>query len=156
MSWLSSMFGGGHNPSQGAMGYLDQIKGEYGNPDLYNQIAGQYKESPGYQARLRNAMESGNNAAAAGGMLGSNQHQFMNASTANDIASQDFQNYMQNRMGLNQDMGSVLGQKAGYSYAGGQQQNQNHMQLLQQLMGLLGGGGLMGFNHWLNKDNQQG
>lgn len=151
MSWLSSWFGGGHNPSQGAMGYLDQIPGQYTNPDMYNQIAGQYKESPGYQFRLKNAMQAGNNAAAAGGMLGSGQHQMGNEQMATDIASDDFYKYMQNRMGFNQDMGSVLGQKAGYSYAGGQQKNQNHAQLIQQLLGLLGGGGLIGMDHWLNK-----
>lgn len=158
MSWLSSMFGGGHggqgttNPATGAMNYLDQIPGQYTNPDMYNQIAGQYKQSPGYQEKLRTAMMAGNNAAAAGGMLGSNQHQFMNAHEAEGLADEDFQNYWNRRMGLNQDMGSLMGSKAQYSYNGQAGLNQEHANKINQILQLIGslGGGALG---WLNNRN---
>ena len=143
MSWLSQMFGGGshNNPADSAMGYLDQVPGQYTNPDMYNQIAGQYQQSPGYQFKLKQAMTAGDNAAASGGMLGSGQHQFQNMDTANGLASQDFDQYFQRRMGLGQDMGSLLGQKAQYGFAGQAGQHQERSKQIEQLMKLLGIGG---------------
>lgn len=165
MSWLSSLFGGddsqqymGSNPAGAAMPYLDQIKGEYLSPEAYNTIASQYKQSPGYQFRLKQAMLAGNNAAGAGGMLGSGQHQFENMSTAEGLANQDYNNWWQQRMGLNQDLGSVLGQKAQYGFAGQAGQNQLQAQqqkqqqdFMNQLLSLFGGLGTAGFTHWLGK-----
>lgn len=143
MSWFSQFLGGGHNtnPATGAINYLDQIPGQYTNPDMYNTIESQYKQSPGYQFKLRNAMTAGDNAAGSGGMLGSGQHQFLNAETANGLASQDFNDYWNRRMGLNQDMGSLLGQKAQYGFAGQAGMNQQRQQQIGQLLKLLGIGG---------------
>lgn len=149
MSWFSQFLGGGshNNPADSAMKYLDQIPGQYTNPSMYNQIESQYKESPGYQFKLRNAMTAGDNAAGAGGMLGSGQHQFLNAETANGIASQDFNDYWQRRMGLNQDMGNVMNSKANYAFTGQAGQNQERQQQIAQLLKLLGvaGGAGLGF-----------
>src|ERR1700685_1979054 len=116
-----------NNPANAAMPYLDKIPGavspyykqyqdrggragenlesEYGqltgNPgDLYSKLGEGYKQSPGYQFKLQQALMAGNNAAAAGGLAGSGQHQQINEQTANDIASGDFNDYMKNIMGL--------------------------------------------------------
>jgi len=46
------------------------------DPDgLYSKLGQGYKESPGYQFKLKQAMMAGDNAAAAGGMAGTPQHQ---------------------------------------------------------------------------------
>jgi len=91
MGWLSDFFGGGKNPADAAMPYLNKIPGvghQYYDPYVstglqslgqlsnqysnmasnptgnYNSLASGYKESPGYQFALQQAMNAGNNAAA--------------------------------------------------------------------------------------------
>jgi hypothetical protein len=131
---------------------LTNLTGEYGNlvnntGDVYNRLAGGYKESPGYQFKLRQALQAGGNASAAGGMLGTPQHEQQSMGIANDIASQDFNNYLQNQMalygqglqgqqgletqgynastGYGDILGNVQGQKAQNAYAGTAGANQN-------------------------------
>lgn len=116
-----------NNPASAAMPYLDkipeamrpyyqpyidrgnragnQLEGQYGemtgNPGgLYDRLGAGYKESPGYQFKLHQALMAGDNAAAAGGMAGSNQHQFQNQETAEGLASQDYNDYMSKILGL--------------------------------------------------------
>ena len=95
MSWFSKMFGGHQqNPADKAMPYLNQIPGQvqpYYQPyqeagkssladlqqrykqmlenpgEIYNKLGEGYKQSPGYENTLRNAMAGANNAAALGG-----------------------------------------------------------------------------------------
>jgi hypothetical protein len=126
---LMGLFGGGNkNPADAGMSYLNQIpgalqpyyqpwinggqnamnqtQGVYGqmtqDPNAYyDKIASGYKQSPGYQARLQAGLQATGNAAAAGGMAGSNQHQFEAAEKANDIQGQDFQNYLNQVLGIN-------------------------------------------------------
>lgn len=143
MSWLSEFFGGGDraNPADSALKYLEQIPGQYTNPSMYNDISSQYKQSPGYKFRLKEGLDAINNSAAAGGMLGSNQHQFQSGKLAEDLADQDFNNYWNQRMGLNEDMGNLFGQKAQYGYAGAAGKNQDRANQIQQLLKLLGIGG---------------
>ncbi len=183
---LAGMFGGhGKNPADAANKYLDQIPGQtqqYYSPyqeagkgalgDLQNQykdllsggvydkLGAGYKESPGYQFKLQQALGAGNSASAAGGMLGTPQHEQQNMQLGNDIASQDFNDYMQKQMGLygmglegqqglnqmgynaNTDyanmLGSTMGQKAAYGYAGQASQNQNRSNDWSNLFGGLG------------------
>ncbi len=172
-SGLAGMFGNGNkNPAASANESLDKIPGQteqyyspyqkagkgaltdlqnqYGNllgntGDVYNNLAGGYKESPGYQYALKSALAAGNNAAAAGGMLGTPSHQEANMNTASGIASKDFNDYLQNVLGLygkglageeglntqgygaNTDYGNLLAnlnqQKAAYNYQGQNAQN---------------------------------
>jgi hypothetical protein len=125
-SGLYNMFGAS-NPSDAASGYLNQIpgtispyynpyiqagqgalgslQGQYGNllndpGALMSHLAGGYKQSPGYQWNLNQAEGSANNAAAAGGMAGSPQHQQIAGTIASGLASQDYNNYLQNVLGL--------------------------------------------------------
>ena len=126
-------------------GALGKLQGEYGKMinntgDLYNQLGSGYKESPGYQFRLQQAMNAGNNASAAGGMAGSSQHEQQNMQVAGDMADADFEKYMNHVMGLYGQgiegekglntqgydasssygnlVGSVLGQQGQNAYAG--------------------------------------
>jgi hypothetical protein len=127
MSWFSELFHGGKNPADEAMPYLNKIPGavspyyqpyinqgqqanqnligQYGqlinNPgDKFSQLGQGYKESPGYQFKLNQALQAGNNASAAGGMAGSPMHQQQSMQTANDIASQDYNDYINHILGL--------------------------------------------------------
>jgi len=85
---------------KGALGDLqNQYKGLLGG-DVYNKIAGDYKESPGYQFQLHQALEAGNNAYAAGGLAGTPSHELQNMGTAQDLAAKDFNQYFQNASGL--------------------------------------------------------
>jgi len=115
------------NPADAARPYLDKMPGaikpfyepyinrgnnasntlqdEYGkqinDPGGINaRLGAGYKESPGYQFKLHQALAAGDNAAAAGGMIGSNQHQQTNMQLANDISSQDFNDYMSRVLGI--------------------------------------------------------
>lgn len=126
---LKGLFGGheGENPADKAMGYLNKIPGSvspYYNPwigpatgmmpginDLYsrmrenpgeffNKISAGYTQSPGYQKALREALGGIENAQAAGGMAGSAQHQQLAGQEAADIASKDFQQYINNILGI--------------------------------------------------------
>lgn len=126
---LAGLFGGGQkNPADAAMPYLQGIPGQtlpyyqpwmqggqnamnqsqgvYGqmtnDPNsYYDKIASGYKESPGYQWKLKQGMNASNNAAAAGGMAGSLQHQQQSTEMANGIASQDFNDYLSQVLGIN-------------------------------------------------------
>lgn len=117
------------NPADAAMPYLDQLPDaikpyyqsyidrgnnasdtlsrEYGEQindpgGLSARLGAGYKESPGYQFKLHQALSAGDNAAAAGGLAGSNQHQQGNMQLANDISSQDFNDYMSRILGIYQ------------------------------------------------------
>ena len=178
MSWFSNFLGGGKNPADSGMDYLNQIPGatkpyyqpyidqgnqagndltgRYGqmlnNPgELYNQLGAGYKESPGYQARLRAGLSGATNAAAAGGMAGSMEHQQHAAETANDLQGKDFEDYLNHVLGLygqgvsgeqgreargynastgyGDILGSNLGQQGGLAYNGQAGQNQNQSNL---------------------------
>jgi hypothetical protein len=88
------------------------------NPgDVMNEIGKGYKESPGYQRKVEQAMGASNRAAAAGGMLGSNAQQEGIAGTINDIASEDYNDYLDRAMkeyetGLG-GLGSLFGEGLG-------------------------------------------
>ncbi len=119
--WNDSLFPEPVNPADSAMPYLDQIEGksralydpyiQYGNNalptlqqqyeqllknpgGLMQQIGSGFQESPGYKFQTSQAMNASNNAASAGGMLGTPQHQFDSASRVNDLANQDYYNYL--------------------------------------------------------------
>lgn len=191
MSWLSNLFGG-KNPANSAMPYVNQIPGAtqgYQSPwfdagknmipgltDQYNQlmtdpskrlneIGSGYKQSPGFQFALQQALQSGDHSAAAGGMAGSPEHEQQNMQLSSNLASQDYNNYMQNALGLyghglsgGQNM-SNQGQQSGQSMAdmiaqtlaqegnlefnGQQQQNQNNNDLWGNIF-KLGGAALGG------------
>ncbi|HEY2811767.1 MAG TPA: hypothetical protein VGJ00_10325 [Rhabdochlamydiaceae bacterium] len=127
MSWFSEIFGGGHNPANAAMPYINQIPGatnQYMQPyfqagtnalpglqDQYknllndpggmtNKIGQGYQESPGFKFALQQALNAGNNAQAAGGMSGTPQHQFQAMQEATGLANQDYGNWMNRALGL--------------------------------------------------------
>lgn|SRR3990167_2995241 len=122
---LFGLFGGNKNPAQQAQGYYGQIPGAvspYYQPyinagqgamsdlqgqipgllsgDVQNKLGASYQESPGYKKAMQDALGASGAASAAGGMLGTPAHQEQNMTLASDLASKDYQNYMQNQLGL--------------------------------------------------------
>lgn len=140
---------------------LDTLQSEYGNlvnnpGGTYNHLGQDYKESPGYQFRLKQALSAGDNAYAAGGMAGSPAHQAGNMETAEGYANKDYEDYIKHVMdlygyglngekGLNEqgynasntqatNVGNALAQQGGYSFAGQNIQNQQRQQQLHNLI----------------------
>jgi hypothetical protein len=127
-SILGSLFGAkGGNPGDEAMKYLEQMSGKMGgylNPYInaglkdLDILQGQYgklindpgammaqfgksfQQSPGYQFQVDQAKQAVNNAAAAGGNLGSMAEQANMANTINGLANQDYYNYLDRTLGL--------------------------------------------------------
>lgn len=185
MSWLSELFHGGKNPANNAQEYLNKIpgatkpyyepyinQGQTANADLmerYKQLLNDpnallnkfgegYKESPGYQTRLKAGLQGAGNAAAAGGMAGSPQHQLEAAERANELQGKDYEDYLNHILGLfgtglqgEQGLGEqgfkastgygdlmaqLLGSQAQYGYAGQAAQNANKANLLNNFVNL--------------------
>lgn len=126
---LAGMFGGGggKDPYKDASKFYDQIpgtikpyydpyinagrnalnttQGEYGK--LINDPAGfmqnlgsHYQQSPGFQWQMNQGMNAAGNAAAAGGMAGSPQHQQQAATMAEGLANQDYYNYLNHALNV--------------------------------------------------------
>lgn len=90
------------NAGRNAMGNL---QGRYGqmmdNPDdIISRLGAGYQESPGYKFQLQQGQAAIGNANAAGGMAGTQQHMQQSGQLANNLANQDYQQYLQNAMGL--------------------------------------------------------
>jgi hypothetical protein len=90
------------NAGMGAMGDLQsQYKNLLSNPTaIMNQIGSTFKASPGYQYNVNKATQGANSAAAAGGFAGSPAEQAALAGQISGLASQDYNNYMNQGLGL--------------------------------------------------------
>jgi len=78
-------------------------------------VTGQeFQQSPGYDFQYNQAMNASNNAAAAGGMLGSPAHTYGSQQSAAQIANQDYYKYLGQQMKiLEQTLGVYKGGVAG-------------------------------------------
>lgn len=152
------------NAGRGAMGTLqDQYNSLINDPGaLMGRLGAGYKQSPGYQYNVDQATRASNNAASAGGFVGSPQQQAQMAKQIGGMASQDYDKYMNNAMGLygtglqgmgninqmgfnasTQGMNSVndmLKTQAQLAYANANNQNQSEGGMFGGLGGLLGAG----------------
>src|SRR6185503_2560866 len=142
---------------------LETLTGQYGNlindPNaLYNKFSEGYTASPGYQTRLKEALQGITNAEAAGGMAGSPEHQQYAAQKAVDLSGKDFEDYLNHILGLygaglsgeqgletqgygastgyGDILGSNLAQEGGLAYQGQAAQNANRSQLIGNAMKL--------------------
>jgi hypothetical protein len=116
MQMLNKNKGGGSGGFQAEGGspfqYLNQIPGtleshsqEYGqmikDPGAVMSKAGEgFQQSPGYQFTLQQALSAGNQASAAGGMVGSPQNQLQSQTTATGLANQDYYNYLNHALNI--------------------------------------------------------
>lgn len=117
----------GEDPSKGSMKYLNQIPGtitpyyqpyiDMGNRNmqwhddatqqmlndptgLYNKFASGYSQSPGYNYNMDQSLQAAKNIGAASGQAGSPAMQQWIMQQSSGLASQDFNNYMGDVMGL--------------------------------------------------------
>jgi hypothetical protein len=84
-------------------GAMTNLQGQYGqlinDPGAkFNQIGQSFQQSPGFDWQMQQALQGANHAAAAGGMAGSPEHEQQNESVANNLANQDYYNYMDHVM----------------------------------------------------------
>lgn len=80
-------------------GYQDIMSQLLKDPTQIMKMLGQgYQKSPGYDWNLQQGENAITNASAAGGMLGTPQHQQQAGQLATNLASQDYNQYMQNIM----------------------------------------------------------
>lgn len=72
-----------------------------GNPSgALSSISEGYTRSPGYNFQMNEGINAANNAAAAGGMLGTPYHQRMATQVAEGVASKDFETWLAHALGL--------------------------------------------------------
>ena len=147
----------------------DQYKQLLSDPGgKMNQIGQSFQQSPGFKFAMDQALQGGNHAAAAGGMAGSPQHEQQNMQLATNLGNQEYNNWMQNALGMygqglqGQQGMSQQGQQAGQSMAdmiaqtlaqqanlafqGQSQQNQNKNDMWGNIF--KGAGSLAAFNPW--------
>lgn len=128
---LGSMFSDWKNPYDAASGSIegipDMLKGYY-NPyiemgqrqipgleqsfgqlaqdpgGMLNRLGQGYQQSPGFDFAKQQAEQAAGHAQAAGGMAGTPQHQQISADMISGLASKDYNQWMQNALGM-QGMG---------------------------------------------------
>jgi len=119
---LGSLFGN-HAPNVSqANNYLSQMQPSIDkylqsyinigmNPtETLSKFGAGYQASPGYQYNVDQATKASNNAAAAGGFIGSPQQQEYMAHQIGGLASQDYNQYLNNALGLyNTGYGASMG-----------------------------------------------
>jgi hypothetical protein len=163
--------------SQAGMGALPILQQQYGNllnnpTGVMNQIGSTYQQSPGYQWQVNQATGAANRAAAAGGMAGSPMEQQQLAGTVDQLANQDYYNYLSHGLsqygmglsgmqglgqmglqastGLGEDLSTAAEAQAQMAYAGAANQNQATQGSLGGIGGLLSGGmQAMAMGGWL-------
>lgn len=84
---------------------LPNLESQYGKltndpGGFLNQIGEDYQKSPGFEFAMKQALQGAGHAAAAGGMAGSPQHEQQNMSLASDIASQDYDRWLREALGI--------------------------------------------------------
>lgn len=83
----------------------NMLFGLYGNlannpGQFMNQLGAGFQKSPGYDWQVNQALGSANRAAAAGGMAGSPAEQQQIAGVTNQLANQDYYNYLNHVMDM--------------------------------------------------------
>lgn len=83
------------------------------NPnDYYAGLGSGFRQDPGYQWNLDQQLSAQDRAMAAGGMLGSPQHQKLSSQLASNLANQYYQNYLSNQLGIaNSGLSGLEGQQ---------------------------------------------
>lgn len=79
--------------------YMGQTNALTHNPSGFmNALGSTFQQSPGYNWQKNQAMQAVNNAAVAGGMAGSPMQQQNSANVVNQLANQDYYNYLNHVM----------------------------------------------------------
>lgn len=89
---LQSYMQNGQNMGQPLMNQYSQLTQNPGG--FLNQMGQSFHQSPGYQFQTQQALQAANRAAAASGMAGSPAEQQNIAGVTNQLANQDYYNYL--------------------------------------------------------------
>jgi len=80
---------------------LNQLHSLLSDPSaLIGRIGSKYTQSPGYQNQLNQSLQAANQAASAGGMLGTPAAQYESANIADQAANKDYGDYLSRALGL--------------------------------------------------------
>jgi hypothetical protein len=161
---LAPYIGGGQNVLPGLQEQYGQLVNDPGS--MLAKWGAGYKESPGYKHRQYEGQQAAQNAMAAGGMSGSPMHQEYAAKISEDIANQDFNDYMaqvlgayglglggQERFaergygasrGLGEDIISILSQQMMANFMGKQAQGKSKQDMMNALLQMFGNLGQAG------------
>ena len=91
---------------QGAIGdYQQWLQGQKDPSGFINNLMGQYQQSPYAKYMQQQSMRAGQNAASAGGLMGSTPFAQQMQQNAGNIASGDMQNWLKNVLGINTQYG---------------------------------------------------
>lgn len=157
-SGLFDLFGHHDDPSKKAANFYDQIPDQLRkylepyfnngqNPgDFLKKIGAGYQESPGFQFAKKQGLGSIENAAAAGGMLGTQGHQQQAGELSTNLANQDYNSYLQNALGvyntganaggnLAQNLAQFLMSRGNLAYEGAAGNNRRKSNGLESLFG---------------------
>lgn len=142
----------------------DQLQDQYGKMmsdpnEIINRLGSSYQKSPGYDFRMNQSMGSINNAMGSGGMLGSPEHEQRAGEMAGNLASEDYQKYLDHALGLYgqgaqgtenmanrgfnasndlaTSLANVLGSKAGLQYEGQAGENKSQSDMMSSLLTFL-------------------
>lgn len=167
---IPGMLQNAYNPwIQGGMQDYGMYQGQLGQ--LINDPAGKmnsfgktFQQSPGYQFQVDQSLGAANRAAAAGGMAGSPAEQQSIAGTVNNLANQDYYNYLnhvtgmygQGMSGLNDmsrmgfqasnsladSLAASMMNQGNLAYSGQMNQNQSNQGMWGGLFGMLGQGAI--------------
>lgn len=130
-----------------AMGQYGQALGRMGNSTGFlNNIMNQYQTSPQAAYQSREMQRASNNAAAAGGQLGSPAEQMAMSRYQQGITSNDQQNWINNNLGINNQYLSGLQGLTGMGFNAAGQMNQNRMGLGENINNSYMNQGLAGMN----------
>lgn len=91
---------------KGAIGdYQKWLESQKDPSNFINNLIGNYQESPYAHLLQQQAMNAGNNAASAGGLMGSSALMNQQMQNAGQIASGDLNTWLQNVLGINTQYG---------------------------------------------------
>lgn len=90
---------------EAGVGALPTLQQQYGGlmndpTGFMNKLGAGYQQSPGFKLALEQALAGANRSAAAGGMAGSPSAQTESMDLASGMASRDYNQYLQNAMGI--------------------------------------------------------
>lgn len=115
---VPGMLQGEYGPWQQRGNYAgNMLQGQYNqmldNPGgMVNKIGSSFHQSPGYSWQLSQALNSMNNAAAAGGQAGTPQEQYQMGQAATGMANQDYYNYLNHALNMyGQGISGMQGQQ---------------------------------------------
>jgi hypothetical protein len=97
------------NAGEQAIPQLQQWMQQFQNPqEFLSNVFSKYETSPFAKNQMAQAQRGANNAASAGGLLGSTAHMREAGNIANQVTSQDMQQYLNNFLGVGNNYGQGL------------------------------------------------